>query len=103
MSVSRWTCLAKGYLLVDFICIFPLFRLAGSYEALSGGQTGDALVDFTGGVNEAIDIREGGYQNDETKQQELFVKMEHGHSHKSLISCSIHVCVHVLSVGFFRE
>ena len=67
-------------------------RLAGSYEALTGGQTGDALVDFTGGVNEAIDIREGGYQSDEAKQQELFVKMEHGHSHKSLISCSIHVC-----------
>ena len=69
---------------------FP--RLAGSYEALSGGQTGDALVDFTGGVNETIDIREGGYQGDEAKQQELFVKMEHGHNHKSLISCSIHVC-----------
>ena len=66
-------------------------RLAGSYEALTGGQTGDALVDFTGGVNEAIDIREGGYQSDEAKQQELFVKMEHGHSHRSLISCSIHV------------
>ncbi len=73
--------------------LFSFFpRLAGSYEALSGGQTGDALVDFTGGVNEAIDIREGGYQSDEAKQQELFVKMEHGHSHKSLISCSIHVC-----------
>ena len=67
-------------------------RLAGSYEALSGGQTGDALVDFTGGVNEAIDIREGGYQSDEAKQQELFLKMEHGHSHRSLISCSIQVC-----------
>lgn len=49
-------------------------------------------MDFTGGVNEAIDIREGGYQSDEAKQQELFIKMEHGHSHKSLISCSIHVC-----------
>lgn len=74
-------------------------RLAGSYEALTGGQTGDALVDFTGGVNEAIDIHEGGYQSDEAKQQELFIKMEHGHSHKSLISCSIHVCMCVQSQG----
>lgn len=72
-------------------------RLAGSYEALTGGQTGDALVDFTGGVNEAIDIREGGYQSDEQKQQELFVKMEHGHDHKSLISCSIAVCLTITS------
>ena len=27
-------------------------RLAGSYHSISGGQTGDALVDFTGGVSE---------------------------------------------------
>ena len=73
------------------ILYFVACRLAGSYEALTGGQTGDALVDFTGGVNETVDIREGGYQSDEAKQQELFAKMEHGHNHKSLISCSIHV------------
>ena len=46
--------------------------MAGSYEALAGGQTGDALVDFTGGVNEAINIGEGGYENDEDKKTELF-------------------------------
>ena len=33
------------------------FRLAGSYKALSGGRTGDALVDFTGGVNEFVELR----------------------------------------------
>lgn len=70
--------------------------MAGSYEALTGGQTGDALVDFTGGVNEAIDIREGAYQGDDLKQQELFGKMAHGHSHRSLISCSIAVCTHCM-------
>ena len=68
--------------------------MAGSYEALTGGQTGDALVDFTGGVNEAIDIREGAYHGDDLKQQELFVKLEHGHNHRSLTSCSIAVCTH---------
>ena len=66
-------------------------RLAGNYEALAGGQTGDALVDFTGGVNDSVDIREGGYQGDETKQLELFKRIYHAHDHKALISCSISV------------
>ena len=52
-------------------------RVVGSYEALAGGQTGDALVDFTGGVNEAIDVREGGYDRDEDKKVELF-EVGHG-------------------------
>ena len=37
-----------------------------------GGQTGDALVDFTGGVNEVVEIREGGYSSDDVKMKELF-------------------------------
>ncbi|CAI8004166.1 Calpain-5, partial [Geodia barretti] len=54
-----------------------------------GGQTGDALVDFTGGVNEAINIGEGGYENDEDKKTELFEKMVEAQKHKAMISCSI--------------
>ena len=42
------------------------------YEVLAGGQTGEALVDFTGGVNEPIDLRAGGYSSDEEKKIELF-------------------------------
>ena len=56
-----------------------------------GGQTGDALVDFTGGVNESIDIHEGGYQTDDTKQLDLFENLFKAHKHKALISCSIAV------------
>ena len=29
-------------------------------------------MDFTGGVNEAINMREGGYEHDEEKKTELF-------------------------------
>ena len=68
-------------------------RLAGCYQALAGGQTGDALVDFTGGVNEHIDIKEGGYSQDETKQVELFKKVFHAHDNGALISCSISVSI----------
>ena len=47
-------------------------RLAGSYEALSGGQTGDALVDFTGGVNEVFEIADVGLTQDEERKKDLF-------------------------------
>ena len=73
-------------------------RLAGCYEALSGGQTGDALVDFTGGVTESVEIQEGGYQSDTAKQLELFEKMYHSHQHKALISCSISVSLRTVQI-----
>ena len=31
-------------------------RLAGSYQALDAGTTGDALVDFSGGVTEPLKL-----------------------------------------------
>ena len=46
--------------------------MAGCYEALSGGQTGDAMVDFTGGVDEVIDLVGGGYRGDDEKRKALF-------------------------------
>ena len=70
--------------------LFP--RLAGSYEALEAGNTGDALVDFTGGVCESINLKDGGYSQDTEKRQTLFKSMERAMKEKSLISASIRVC-----------
>ena len=46
--------------------------MAGSYEALAGGQTGDALVDFTGGLSESFDVQSGGLVDNEEKKMELY-------------------------------
>ena len=66
--------------------------MAGSYEALEAGNTGDALVDFTGGVCESINLKDGGYSQDTEKRQALFKSMERAMREKSLISASIRVC-----------
>uniref|UniRef100_F6V5B8 Calpain-5 n=1 Tax=Equus caballus TaxID=9796 RepID=F6V5B8_HORSE len=64
-------------------------KLAGCYQALDGGNTADALVDFTGGVSEPIDLTEGGFAHDEAKRNELFERVLKVHSRGGLISASI--------------
>nr|XP_025704209.1 calpain-5 isoform X1 [Callorhinus ursinus]XP_025704210.1 calpain-5 isoform X1 [Callorhinus ursinus]XP_025704211.1 calpain-5 isoform X1 [Callorhinus ursinus]XP_025704212.1 calpain-5 isoform X1 [Callorhinus ursinus]XP_025704213.1 calpain-5 isoform X1 [Callorhinus ursinus] len=64
-------------------------KLAGCYQALDGGNTADALVDFTGGVSEPIDLTEGGFANDEAKRNQLFERVLKVHSRGGLISASI--------------
>nr|DBA29908.1 TPA: hypothetical protein GDO54_005959 [Pyxicephalus adspersus] len=63
-------------------------KLIGSYEALDGGSTAEALIDFTGGVSEPIDILEEKLQSDEEKKK-LFKAMMKAHSRASLICSSI--------------
>ena len=65
--------------------------MAGSYEPLEAGNTGDAL-DFTGGVCESINLKDGGYSQETEKRQGLFKSMERAMREKSLISASIRVC-----------
>uniref|UniRef100_A0A8D3BFZ3 Calpain 5 n=1 Tax=Scophthalmus maximus TaxID=52904 RepID=A0A8D3BFZ3_SCOMX len=61
----------------------------GCYEALDGGNTADALVDFTGGVSEPLDLIEHGFKEDEEKCNELFERVLKVHDRGGLISCSI--------------
>lgn len=56
-------------------------RLYGSYEALKGGRTSEAMEDFTGGVVESYDLPKA---NDN-----LFSIMAKAAKKKALMSCSI--------------
>ncbi|XP_022594264.1 calpain-5 isoform X2 [Seriola dumerili] len=64
-------------------------KMCGCYEALDGGNTADALVDFTGGVSEPMDLEENGFKDDEEKRNELFERVLKVHNRGGLISCSI--------------
>lgn len=68
-----------------------VLRMCGCYEALDGGNTADALVDFTGGVSEPMDLMEDGFKEDEEKRNELFERVLKVHNRGGLISCSIRV------------
>ena len=62
------------------------FRLHGSYEALEGGWTEDAYVDFTGGVGQRIEL------TDKRKiPDDLFKTLMHDYTMNSLMACSISV------------
>ncbi|XP_075062612.1 calpain-5-like [Mixophyes fleayi] len=63
-------------------------KLIGSYEALDGGSTAEALIDFTGGVSEAIDLLEKNLGSEEEKKK-LFKAVMKAHSRASLICSSI--------------
>ncbi|XP_078103187.1 calpain-5a [Sander vitreus] len=64
-------------------------KMSGCYEALDGGNTADALVDFTGGVSEPMDLMENGFKEDQEKRSKLFERVLKVHDRGGLISCSI--------------
>ncbi|XP_067084686.1 calpain-5-like [Osmerus mordax] len=66
-------------------------KVYGCYEALDGGNTADALVDFTGGVSEPMDLLEGQMATDEAARNQLFERVLKVHNRDGLISCSIRV------------
>ncbi|XP_034055820.1 calpain-5-like [Gymnodraco acuticeps] len=64
-------------------------KLSGCYESLEGGNTGDAVVDFSGAVAEAIDLGAEEYYKDQTKQDQLFEDLLKVYDRGGIISCSI--------------
>ncbi|GFG33019.1 hypothetical protein Cfor_10668, partial [Coptotermes formosanus] len=63
-------------------------KLHGSYEALADGHLADALVDFTGGVSETLDLKANDYDEQEDKRSMLFEKlMEEVKDHS--VMCSV--------------
>ena len=64
-------------------CDIAANRLVGSYEALKGGNTTEAMEDFTGGVTEVFDLRKA--------PTDLFKIMQKGCSRGSLMGCSLDV------------
>ncbi|XP_034969472.1 calpain-6 [Zootoca vivipara] len=64
-------------------------KMAGSYEALDGGNTAEAIVDFTGAVAESIDMIDGHYSHDIIEQAKLFEDLLKVQRRGGLISCYI--------------
>ncbi|XP_006008487.1 calpain-5-like isoform X1 [Latimeria chalumnae] len=64
-------------------------KLNGCYEALEGGNTAEALVDFTGGISEPICLDKENFSEDLEKRKKLYQSLLKAHSRGSLISSSI--------------
>lgn len=65
--------------------------MAGCYEALDGGSTAEAIVDFTGAVTESINLIDGNYDYSIIEQVKLFRELLKVHKRGGLISCYIMV------------
>ncbi|CAD5118343.1 DgyrCDS7053 [Dimorphilus gyrociliatus] len=66
-------------------------KLCGSYGSLDKGELGEALVDFTGGITETINMKDDGYKNSVIKQSVLFEDMRIAFNNKSLMAAAIPV------------
>uniref|UniRef100_A0A3P9P6S7 Calpain-5-like n=1 Tax=Poecilia reticulata TaxID=8081 RepID=A0A3P9P6S7_POERE len=64
-------------------------KLNGCYEALEGGNTAEALIDFTGGVSEPLSLDCEALGLSSERRKALFQTLAKVHEHKSLITCSI--------------
>ena len=71
-------------------------RLFGSYEALEGGVTEDALVDFTGGIGCRVDLT-----RKRKLPSDLFAQLQALNRMCTLMGCSINVTTLRISAVLF--
>ncbi|XP_008300315.1 calpain-5 [Stegastes partitus] len=64
-------------------------KLNGCYEALEGGNTAEALIDFTGGVSEPFSLDREALSLNGDQRRAFFQTLAKVHERKSLITCSI--------------
>ena len=85
-----------------FTILFLLFhRLFGCYEALDGGDLGEALEDFTGGVADQIDLAELGLVDKPEERTAFFARLQKEVDRKSLLAASIPVSFPICTGDFF--
>lgn len=75
----------------DAIVLWFITRLNGCYEALEGGNTTEALIDFTGGVSEPLGLDREALLLRSEDRRALFQTLAKAHERKALITCSIRV------------
>lgn len=84
---------------------FPLLaaacRLNGCYEALEGGNTAEALIDFTGGVSEPLSPDREALSLHSDHRRTFFQTLARAHERKALITCSIRVGPFILGIWAF--
>uniref|UniRef100_A0AAX7V958 Si:dkey-19b23.13 n=1 Tax=Astatotilapia calliptera TaxID=8154 RepID=A0AAX7V958_ASTCA len=85
----------------ESITLMP-FRLNGCYEALEGGNTAEALIDFTGGVSEPLSLDREALRLHSDQRRALCQTLTKVHECKSLITCSIWTVESVLECGLVR-
>ncbi|XP_072315325.1 calpain-5 [Eucyclogobius newberryi] len=64
-------------------------KLNGCYEALEGGNTAEALIDFTGGVSEPLSLHREALSLQGDQRRALFQTLAQAHERKALITCFI--------------
>ena len=58
---------------------------------MEAGNIADALVDFTGGVCESVNLKDTGFNDDEERRLTFFNSMRRAMSDRSLVGASISV------------
>ena len=80
--------------IVEFMLSKIIFRLHGCYAVLDGGNLSDALVDFTSGVSEVIDLNSiiSDLRVDKDARKMFFNTLQREMEDHALMCCAIQVC-----------